>query len=206
MNKNALIIFQKNEIPGKVKTRLAASIGDESALKIYRILIQHTHSILKEIVADQFIFYSDFIPEIRIESGRIVHERIQTGKDLGERMRNAFETVFSEGYDHVVIIGTDCVDLKPAHIQKAFKKLSQNDAVLGPALDGGYYLLGLKKLIPEIFEEIDWSTNQVLNQTKSKLQELNFSIGIIDTLSDIDNIADWEKVKGRFDSELNSKH
>ncbi len=206
MSKTALIIFQKNEILGRVKTRLATSVGDENALKIYKILINHTHSVSKEIETDRFVFYSDFIPEKGFASQRFFKERLQKGKDLGERMRNAFETVFSEGYNHVIIIGTDCVDLMPNHIQKAFSKLDQNDAVLGPAYDGGYYLLGLKKLIPEIFEEIDWSTDQVLNQTLTKLQELNYSIGIIDTLSDIDNIADWEKVKGRFNPELNSKN
>jgi rSAM/selenodomain-associated transferase 1 len=206
MKKNALIIFQKNEILGNVKTRLAASVGNENALNIYRILVNHTHSVLKEIVADQFIFYSDFIPAKEINGGQIPQERVQKGKNLGERMRNAFGTVFSEGYDYVVIIGTDCVDLRPDHIEESFKKLGQNDAVLGPALDGGYYLLGLKKFIPEIFEEIDWSTDQVLIQTQTKLQKLNHSIGIIETLSDIDHLSDWEKVKGRFDSELNSKN
>jgi len=199
MKKTALIIFQKNEILGKVKTRLAASVGEESALKIYRTLFQHTHSILKEIVVDQFIFYSDFIPEKEIEKTGVVHERIQTGKDLGDRMLNAFESVFSEGYDSVIIIGTDCADLRPDHIQEAFRQLDQNDAVLGPALDGGYYLLGLKKLIPEIFEEIDWSTDQVLNQTQTKLKKLNYKVRTIETLSDIDHIEDWEKVKKRFE-------
>jgi len=202
MGKSVLIVFQKNEILGKVKTRLAASIGNEKALEVYQLLIQHTYSILHQTDVKCMVFYSDYIPETK--SNLDFDYRLQIGIDLGERMKNAFATVFNEGYDQAVIIGTDCAELNLDHLRQAFLKLKQYDTVIGPALDGGYYLLGMNSLIPELFSNISWSSGQVLQQSISKLKLLNRSVTLLESLSDIDRIEDLEKLNWQLPSELKS--
>ncbi len=197
MTQSALIIFQKNETLGKVKTRLAASVGDQKALEIYQLLIEYTHAQVKALDVDCFIFYSDFIPEDKKKSDQFSF-RVQSGKDLGDRMKNAFESIFSEGYEKVAIIGTDCADLTQSHLKKAFDSLDKFDAVIGPALDGGYYLFGMKKLIPKIFNDITWSSEQVFEQTVQKLNSHNLTLALLEPLNDIDQLEDWEKVKHNF--------
>jgi hypothetical protein len=202
MSKSVLIVFQKNEILGKVKTRLAASIGNEKALEVYQLLIQHTYSILHQTDVKCMVFYSDYIPETK--SNLDFDYRLQFGSDLGERMKNAFATVFIEGFDQAVIIGTDCAELNLDHLKQAFLKLKQYDTVIGPALDGGYYLLGMNSLIPELFSNISWSSDQVLQQSISKLKLLNRSVTLLESLSDIDRIEDLEKLNWQLPSELKS--
>jgi len=198
MNKTALIVFQKNEILGKVKTRLAATLGNEEALKIYQILIAHTHHEIIPIEADKYIFYSDFIPGSLESNDSVLLHQVQTGNDLGERMKNAFELLFKKGYKKVLIIGTDCAALEAKHIQFAIQKLDLVDVVIGPAEDGGYYLLGMKKTIPNLFTEMEWSTEWVMTETISRLTQANLSYSTIETLSDIDQEEDWDKVKLNF--------
>lgn len=202
MNRTALIVFQKNEILGKVKTRLAATLGDEMALKIYKQLIIHTHNQLKQLTADTYVFYSDHIPSHPENEELMYRRKVQTGMDLGERMKNAFESLFSEGYEQVLIIGTDCAALEQKHITSAITKLELVDVVIGPAEDGGYYLLGMKKLIPNLFYGIEWSTPYVMSKTLEKLTHANLSHDTTEMLSDIDTAADWEKVKLNFEEQL----
>ncbi|HEY7534838.1 MAG TPA: TIGR04282 family arsenosugar biosynthesis glycosyltransferase, partial [Thermodesulfobacteriota bacterium] len=114
----------------------------------------------------------------------------QEGNSLGERMVNAFKKAFSLRAKKAVIIGTDCIGISNKLISKAFNTLNQADVVLGPAEDGGYYLLGLNKLVPEIFNNIDWSTNLVLNQTSEKLRKKGLKLKLLQTLKDIDTLSD----------------
>jgi len=195
MNKAALIIFQKNAVLGKVKTRLAVSIGDQQALEIYQRLTAYTHEIVKKLKVDKFLFFSDFIPENTNGDLLEYQFELQSGADLGERMRNAFAYVFSKGYASVAIIGTDCPYLKGKDLNKSFLNLSHTDLVIGPAKDGGYYLLGMSKFLPEIFQDIPWSSDVVLEKTLVNADKLNAEYKFLKILSDIDTLEDWEIFK-----------
>ncbi|OOG74863.1 TIGR04282 family arsenosugar biosynthesis glycosyltransferase [Algoriphagus sp. A40] len=202
MSKAALMIFQKNAIPGKVKTRLAATVGDDLALEIYHWLVAYTHQVAREIKLDKFLFYSDFIPEDSNELFPGYQFEVQCGSNLGQRMCNAFEFLFAKGYSNVVIIGTDCPDLQVSDLNKAFLALSQNDLVIGPAKDGGYYLLGKSCFCPEIFKDIPWSTSRVLELTLDRADNANLNYEFLKILSDVDTFEDWKV----FSSKNNITH
>jgi hypothetical protein len=198
MNKTALIVFQKNEVLGKVKTRLASTLGNVEALKIYQILIAHTHQVIQSVAADTYIFFSDYVPEGYETQASGFYLQVQEGKDLGDRMSNAFEFLFKKEYEQVLIIGTDCATLEQIHIQTAIQKLDLVDVVIGPAEDGGYYLLGMKNLVPSLFSDMEWSTEEVLKETINRLTQGGLSYFHIETLSDVDHEEDWDKVKMKF--------
>lgn len=197
MNNAALIIFQKNAVLGKVKTRLGASIGDEKALEVYNWLTSYTHDQVKGLMVDKFLFYSDFIPEHSPGDFLGYQFKLQSGISLGNRMSNAFDLLFSKGYKNVVIIGTDCPDLTTEDLNQAFLNLSQADLVIGPAKDGGYYLIGLSKSIPDLFEDIPWSTSQVLDKTLERANSLKIDYAFLKVLSDIDILQDWDNYRNR---------
>ena len=183
---NALIIFIKNPVLGKVKTRLAGTVGDETALEVYKELLNYTQKITLLIDADKFLFYADFLQrEDEWPNDRFI-KHLQKGNDLGERMYTAFEDTFLNKYQKVIIIGSDCLDLSASVIEDAYKFLNESDVVIGPAKDGGYYLLGMKNPHSCLFKNIAWSTSQVLKQTVSicRSQHLNYSL--LPTLTDID--------------------
>lgn len=184
-NQEEIIVFIKNPELGKVKTRLAKTIGDKNALTIYLRLINHTLSEIKESHKRSHLFFSEFIDKNFIGNNYSVQE----GKDLGERMKNAFDTSLEKNL-RAIIIGTDCPGLNADIIQQAFSLLEENDAVIGPALDGGYYLLGLKNNTPKIFEEMEWSTENVFDITVKRLKELKLSWTELPKLRDIDNEED----------------
>ncbi|MAN60102.1 MAG: glycosyltransferase [Flavobacteriaceae bacterium] len=164
-DKRALIIFTRNPELGKVKTRLAATLGDQAALDIYTFLLRHTVAITKNVKADAFVFYSEAIREDDLWPSEIFNKKLQHGTNLGERMKNAFNAIFNLGYQSAVIIGSDLFDLNTSEIDEAFTMLRDNDVVIGPAQDGGYYLLGLKKTIPALFKDKEWGTDTVLKDT-----------------------------------------
>ena len=192
----ALIIFVKNAVYGKVKTRLAATVGDAKALDIYRALVAHTHRITISLPHDKYVYYSDFVEPDDVWNDAFF-KRQQQGTDLGIRMQHAFQQVFNEGYKRVVIIGSDCMELDTGIIEQAFAALQKTNAVIGPATDGGYYLLGLTAMHNRLFEHIAWSTNRVLNQTIAVCGELQLRYALLPQLSDIDEAADWIKAAGK---------
>ncbi|MCH8494608.1 MAG: TIGR04282 family arsenosugar biosynthesis glycosyltransferase [Balneolales bacterium] len=189
----AIIVFLRNPTPGKVKTRLAADVGNEKALQIYSKLVDHTLNTCQNFGARCYLFYDQVLPEHPQRKSGFQY-RIQQGNDLGERMYAAFKTVFDAGVDQAVIIGSDCADLSEDHLHQAFEALQQNDAVVGPAKDGGYYLLGLTKLHEAIFAGKSWSTNTVYAQTIRDLAELSWTFGTLKALRDIDTLADLQEV------------
>jgi len=191
----ALIIFVKNPVPGKVKTRLARSIGDQQAADVYRQLLLHTKSITHQLAVDKFVYYADDIAENDLWESPAYQKRQQQGGDLGERMVGAFAACFDAGYNRVVIIGSDCAEITAAHIEQAFAALSTTDLVIGPATDGGYYLLGMKKRSQGLFENIPWSTDAVMSSTLQKVNELGLNYLLIETLSDIDDLEAYRKMK-----------
>ena len=190
-SKNLLMIFVKNRQAGKVKTRLAKTVGDDKALEIYEKLKSHTIDVAAEVDVDREIWYSDFVGEEQFED-EVFQEKVQIGDGLGVRMKNAFEEGFKNGADNVVIIGSDCISITPSHIRGAFASLNNYDAVIGPAKDGGYYLLGLSKMIPELFENINWSTESVFDQTLEALRNNKNSYQLLEMLNDIDTESDLE--------------
>ena len=187
-SKKAVIIFVRNPELGTCKTRLAQTIGEEKALKVYNYLLQHTAKITEKLMADRFVFYSECIPKNDIWNNDIFIKKLQEGSDLGIKMKNAFIELFNSGYEKILIVGSDILDLKSEHISDAFLKLDSHDVVIGPALDGGYYLLGMKQLYPLIFENKFWGTSTVLKDT---LDDLHLqSICILNVLNDIDTFED----------------
>mgnify|MGYP001570808019 CR=1 FL=1 len=187
-SKNSLIIFTRNPILGKVKTRLAKSVGNEIALEIYQFLLNKTKEVTLNIPADKVVFYSEEITNKDIWDATIYKKELQEGTDLGAKMSNAFKTCFKDGYEKVVLIGSDLFDLEEFHIREAFEKLEKNDAVIGPALDGGYYLLGLKKMHPTIFMNKNWGTATVRKNTMKNLEKVN--VHLLPILNDVDVIED----------------
>lgn len=187
--KEALVVFTKNAVKGKVKSRLAASIGEDEALQIHNKLLKRTKTIVNLEEIRLFIYYSDYI-EHEDDWPVDVFKKIQSGEDLGARMMNAFTNTFCEGYEKVVIIGTDCAQLETSHLNEAFMRLINNEVVIGPAYDGGYYLIGLNKIIPGLFRSIDWGTNEVLAQTLAICSELKLNTYLLPLLADVDREED----------------
>ena len=196
-SKNLLIIFTKNPELGKCKTRLAKSIGDTAALEVYKKLLQHTAKVTQDLSADKVVFYNIEPIDQDDFSSTYFSKKTQRGNDLGEKMSNAFQEGFQNNYEKVVIIGSDLYDLQTRDIDEAFLQLTHNDYVIGPAKDGGYYLLGMKKFTPEVFQEINWSTATVLKETlhilKNKKVALLTQKNDIDTIDDIKNIEVFQQ-------------
>jgi hypothetical protein len=193
MNKNLVIVFCKNLLLGKVKTRLANSIGKTSALKVYKLLVGKTISVLKEIEEDVVVFHSDFVPNNKYWSFT-KHQKIQLGNNLGNRMKNAFKWGFKMNYKNICIVGTDLWSIEKKIFKKTFQSLKKNDVVFGPALDGGYYLLGLKKLNISIFNIKSWSSSKVLEDSLNQI-DCNDSVFFLPELNDIDTKEDLDKHK-----------
>ena len=189
-SKNALIIFTRNPELGKCKTRLAKVIGDEAALEIYKYLLNHTAEISKNIKADKFVFYSDDIAENDLWNKDIFRKKLQYGTDLGTRMENAFTELFQLNYEKVIIIGSDLLDLNTKHVDDAFELLETNELVIGPAKDGGYYLLGMKTLHLNVFKNKAWGTSTVFKDTIKDIQ--NSAYTLMEKLNDIDTFEDIE--------------
>ncbi|AOR27900.1 glycosyltransferase [Formosa sp. Hel1_33_131] len=188
MNKNLILVFVRNPELGKVKTRLAKTIGDKDALKIYTILLQHTESVLHKVSSDKVVYYSEEIQSNDLWDNALYQKKLQKGADLGARMQNAFETAFKDTYEKVVIVGSDLFDLNPNHIKEAFTALENHEVVLGPSLDGGYYLLGMKKMNPTVFKNKQWGTDSVLESTLKNLNQQN--VKLLEALNDIDTFED----------------
>ena len=191
MKKEVVLVFQRNEVLGKVKTRLAAGVGEEQAMEIYRYLLNKTYLALKEITVPVTTYFSEFIPENPIHSAE--NKQLQVGGDLGERMRNAFVAHLESGMEKVVLIGTDCPSLEGIHLVQAFEALEHSDLVLGPARDGGYYLIGMKRRADFLFEGITWSSELVLSQTLTLAAEQGLRSSLLSILEDIDSPEDWER-------------
>ena len=210
---NAVIIFLKYPEPGKVKTRLAKAFGDEKACAVYKLLAEN---VIKNIFTknpgtyDVHIFFIPADKEIEIKDwlkpfihgNRGVKTRFspQEGRNLGERMSNAFRRILQEkGCKKCIIVGTDCPEIDTTLIENAFDVLKEKDIIIGPCKDGGYYLLGMSRpvpvsfkqgIVPDLFVDIDWSTDRVFEQTMEKVQKNNLSCSILKTLVDIDTIED----------------
>ncbi len=185
---NALIIFAKSPDINTVKTRLKGYIPDTERLSLYIRLMDNTINVsgkVKDVTA--FIAYT---PQGEYFKKYDLPIFPQKGIDLGNRMYNAFKHVFSSGYRKAVIIGTDIPEINDNIISDAFILLDNFDIVLGPAKDGGYYLIGMKKAEKNIFKSIRWSTDKVLKETLNKIEEVGMTVSYVKTLRDIDRVED----------------
>lgn len=196
----ALAIFCKTPEKGFVKTRLAASVGDQKALEIYLDLLNITDEETRSFSSSLYLFVTSSIEDSVEKMQSILQQQdlftdpktkfvIQQGEDLGQKMSAAFKKLF-KNHQSVVLIGCDLPDLTSALISKAFDALQSNDVVIGPSCDGGYYLIGLNKETPDLFKEISWSTEKVLNQTLEKAERLSIKVQLLDQLRDIDTLED----------------
>lgn len=183
-HKNCLIIFTRKPEKGKVKTRLAQGIGESKALEIYIYLLKHSAEISSKINAEKQVWYVDSIEKNDVWDDTTFKKYTQPAGDLGEKMKQAFLTNFNNKFEKVLIIGTDLLDINAKTIENAFNLLDQNEVVIGPAEDGGYYLLGTNQFIPNIFEGIAWSSDKVLQQTLNRLGDKK--IKLLDEKNDID--------------------
>lgn len=203
MTQQRLIIFTRYPEPGKTKTRLIPALGALGAAKLQQQMTEYVLSQAKVLQSSHSISI-----EVRFAGGEQqlmqnwLGEHLQyvaqgTG-DLGCRMKIAFAAAFQDKIESAVIIGSDCPQLQPELIYRAFQLLSQNyDLVLGPALDGGYYLIGLSRLIPEVFTGVDWGTERVLQQTVNIAKTFNLEIAYLPTLADVDRPEDlhiWQNI------------
>ena len=190
---NGLLTFIKNPIKGKAKTRLAATVGDDEALRIYKELLKHTRQIATNIPVNRYLFYAFFIDKNDDWSNDGFQKFLQIDGGLGDKMKDGFQKVFADGNQKVIIIGSDCASLTPEIVLDAFQQLDNHDFVIGPADDGGYYLLGMNSFEPTVFDHVTWSTETVLSQTIANIKALNKNHALLTVLSDIDYEEDWKK-------------
>jgi uncharacterized protein len=191
--KQALIIFARNPVRGKVKTRLAATMGDNKALSIYQSLLEHTVQITQQLPCDRYVFYADGISKNDVWPDHLYLKKNQEGNDLGQRMLHAFDTLFQLGYQKIIIIGTDCFELSSSILLDAFTALDEKEVVIGPSEDGGYYLLGMRQFFPFLFQEKAWSTDSVCSSTIQQLEIQKISYDLLPILNDIDTEDDWKQ-------------
>ncbi len=194
---NALILFARAPRLGKVKTRLNPKLPQETVLKLYtRFLNDSIEKISRISEADHFIagFPEEdltYFGGISQELGIVVFP--QSGNDLGEKMRNAFADRFNEGYEKVVIIGSDSPSLPLENIRMAFR--SEKDVVIGPSSDSGYYLIGMNSGRIEVFEGVRWGCDKVLYETLEKIQKAKASLELLPVWYDVDEFQDLALLK-----------
>lgn len=190
--KNLLLIFTRNPELGKCKTRLAAEVGDIAALEIYKFLLQHTVTITQNLIVDKEVHYSAKVRDNDLWDGSKYYKKKQSGNDLGQRMEFAFKEGFSHGYQNIIIIGSDMYDLAQEDIEEAFLALQSHEYVIGPALDGGYYLFGMKFLNSRVFKNKKWGTETVLQNTLDDIK--NENIKILEARNDVDHFEDIKDI------------
>ena len=189
-----LIIFLKAPRAGLVKTRLAAAMGPAGALQAYERLVETLLESLATLERVELRFTPD---DAAGEVSRWLRDggnaRAQGPGDLGERLCRAFRDAFESGARRVVVIGSDCPELTPADVEAAWVALKTHDVVLGPAADGGYWLVGLRALHEPVFRGIHWSTSSVLAETLAICKQRGLSVHRLRQLSDVDTVEDWER-------------
>jgi rSAM/selenodomain-associated transferase 1 len=190
--------------PGRVKTRLARSIGPEAAARMYHVALTTTLARLSQLAGRRTLVFTpeqhrnDFAALGPVATGAWSLRPQVTG-DLGERMAGFFAEAFGQGADHVVLLGSDSPTVPLTYIRRAFELLRDHDVVLGPSRDGGYYLVGQSSPQGDMFAHIDWSTAQVWPQTLARLDSLDVSLAALPEWYDIDTIDDLRQLASEID-------
>lgn len=197
----ALVIFAKAPIPGQVKTRLCPPLTPDEAATLHGSFVLDTLERTKTAVGKLNVRMDRYLacaPSSTHVFFKIMEERHgvtlidQVGDDLGARMHQAVATMFSRGYRRTMLIGTDVPTVPLEYLRQALTLLDSHDLAIGPALDGGYYLIGMSKPIPELFAEIPWSTDQVLRLTQEKAAGLGLTTALIQPWRDVDTLGDLQ--------------
>lgn len=189
-NNDFLIIFVDNPQLGKVKARLARTVGDEKALEVYLHLLIHAFNITSNLQVDKAVFYSNFISENDIWEQAGYDQFLQKGRNMGARMMNAFSMGFNRGYDKVVFMSSSCAELSSVLIKEAFDRLNDVNVVIGPATEGGYYLFGMRKYHKELFKNKEWNTENLLLDILLDLNRFKLTYTILPTLTEIEEEKD----------------
>lgn len=190
----ALIIFAKAPIPGEVKTRLCPPLDPDEAASLHGSLVLDAVERTKGLQG--VTLYVAGTPDLAHPFFKVMEGRygarllLQRGPDLGARMMNAIQDAFDQGAKDVLLTGTDLPTLPRAHLVEALKLVKNHDVVLGPTADGGYYLIGLRKMVPALFDGIAWSTASVLAETKKKIEQAGLSLGLLPECRDVDTLED----------------
>jgi len=191
---DALLVFVKNLIQGKVKTRLSKDIGEENALDAYNKLLRYTRDITMKVDASKYVFYDTGIEDDDIWSAKRFRKQAQYGDTLGDRMYHAFQFALLVN-KKAILIGSDCPTIKKRHVEEAIRKLDKHDIVIGPSEDGGYYLIGLKVNNRDLFMGVNWSTATVFEETVNKVNELGLKYYVLEELQDVDTVEEWNLYK-----------
>ncbi len=198
--RDRLIIFSRYPEPGKTKTRMIPVLGEVGAANLQRQMTEHTLKQVRKLQRDRsfslqiyFTGGNQSLMQDWLGTDAALSYQQQSQGDLGQRMFSAFAQSFSEGSERVVIIGTDCPEIDAEILAQAFDLLSDRDLVLGPAKDGGYYLIGLRYLFAQLFTGIPWGTSEVFLKTQSVAQQLGLRIATLAVLADIDRPEDLER-------------
>jgi uncharacterized protein len=208
LSRTHVIVFTRYPEAGKTKTRLATELGADGAAELQRGMAEHAIGRVRELAKTRPISI-----EVRYQGGSMslmkqwlgadVLYREQDGDDLGERMLGAFVEAFRDGADLVLLVGTDCPGITAQSLERGFQELERNDLILGPAADGGYYLIGLKEVYPELFSKIPWGTEKVLERTFEIARLQGLSTTLLDLLHDVDRPEDldiWRNFKRSIES------
>jgi uncharacterized protein len=199
--KKGLIIFAREPLPGEVKTRLAASIGDRAAAELYETMLQDVLKTGRQLNDVETVVFWDCEEEslpLLAERYRCCARRQSPG-DLGQRMQAAFGEMFANGCELCCIIGSDAPDLPLSYILEAYQLLAtqQTDVVFGPSRDGGYYLLGLRQVWPQLFANIPWSSAAVLEQSLAAARDSGLTAALLPEWQDIDTLEDLQAFQER---------
>lgn len=191
--KEVVIVFTKFPEKGKVKTRLAETIGNENAVEIYTRLLKHTEKQLVLSGKEYVVYWGNYIPSDMVYFSSAKAHYLQCNGDLGAKMKMAFSDQFSLGFNAVLGVGCDCYQLQASHFTHAFVILESNKVVYGPADDGGYYLIGMSEMQNMLFDNLPWSTETLLDVCKERLIENKVTYSVIEKLSDVDYFEDLPK-------------
>ena len=202
----SLLVFLRRPVLGKVKTRLAKELGKEKALEIYVWLLEVSRLSFESLNDEVHLYFdekSHYLPDWAEKYSCY----FQAGENLGGRMENAFLDHLSiKGENHCLMIGSDCPEMKESVILEAFDKINSSDLVLGPARDGGIYLIGMKSLKPGLLSNISWGSDKVFTQILNNAENLRISVNILPVLSDIDYATDFEKFEKQFEDYKEHNH
>ncbi|MBH54951.1 MAG: transferase 1, rSAM/selenodomain-associated protein [Opitutaceae bacterium] len=196
---NVVALFLKVPMLGKVKTRLAEALGDEGALMAYTGLVEFLINRL-EGSCIHIHYTGENLESLKQWLGDGFDYIVQEGPGLGERLNHAMEYEFDWGADKLIFLGGDCPFLEQLRVEEAFAVLDNHDVVIGPAADGGYYLIGISQKRPEVFAGVDWGTESVFQRTLEICEEKGFSFSLLPEESDVDDFEGWKKAKEFMDA------
>jgi len=214
MSKEILSIFVKNLIPGTVKTRLAKDLGIDVAIEIYKELVRITAEATNTLKIDKCVYYSEYIESNDQFDDAKYQKHIQEGKDLGQRMQNCFYDAFELNFDKIILIGSDTPDITDQIISQGFAELDKHDIIIGPAQDGGFYLIGMKEPHENLLNKRTYGHEEVLNELLNEIENRNLSVFKLPTLIDIDVKDDLKKAgieivfedEDDFEENIGDKH